>query len=190
MTPFDPPARADGLPSIVPDDAELIDEIVLSEDIVGADGEVIGEHIERIDLVSVDGEDVVVIDDIRMVADDEGDLLVQETVAVFDERGDIMVDETVTIIDVEGDVLVEERIMATDADGELVVVESAIVVDGDEFDDRVLAETLRDELEGVERALGRLDDGTYGRCESCGDDIADEILAATPHAVRCGAHLL
>ena len=201
MTSFDPPtddrvpadssapsrgaSRIDSLA-----DADPIDEIVLTEDIVGTDGEVIGEHIERIELVSIDGEDVVVIDDVRMVADDEGDLLITETVAVFDEHGDVMVDETVTIIDAEGDVMVEERVTATDADGEIVVLESVVVADAEEFDDLVLAERLRDELDGVESALARLDDGDYGRCENCGDEIDDAILAATPQAVRCGAHLL
>jgi DnaK suppressor protein len=42
-------------------------------------------------------------------------------------------------------------------------------------------------LAGVESALRRLDDGTYGRCESCGSPLPDETLAADPTAVRCRA---
>ncbi len=44
-----------------------------------------------------------------------------------------------------------------------------------------LAETLAD----VERALGKLDDGTYGTCEACGQPIADARLEAMPTARRC-----
>lgn len=40
-------------------------------------------------------------------------------------------------------------------------------------------------LDEVEAALGRLDDGTYGRCSSCNSPITDERLAASPTAARC-----
>jgi RNA polymerase-binding transcription factor DksA len=42
-------------------------------------------------------------------------------------------------------------------------------------------------LDGVEAALGRLDEGTYGVCVSCGSPITDERLKASPTAVRCAA---
>ncbi|HXA32314.1 MAG TPA: TraR/DksA C4-type zinc finger protein [Acidimicrobiales bacterium] len=42
-------------------------------------------------------------------------------------------------------------------------------------------------LDQVEGALARLDDGSYGRCESCGAIIADERLAETPTARTCAA---
>jgi RNA polymerase-binding transcription factor DksA len=41
-------------------------------------------------------------------------------------------------------------------------------------------------LDEVERALTRLDDGTYGRCEDCGETIDDERLAALPVVRTCG----
>ncbi len=44
-----------------------------------------------------------------------------------------------------------------------------------------LAETLAD----VERALAKLDDGTYGACEVCGKPIGDARLEAMPTARRC-----
>lgn len=44
------------------------------------------------------------------------------------------------------------------------------------------------ELADVERALRRLDDGTYGTCEACGGAIADEDLAARPAARLCAEH--
>lgn len=56
--------------------------------------------------------------------------------------------------------------------------------------DRELAARLREELDGIENALARLDAGTYGICEFCQTPLDDEILARTPQASRCGAHLL
>ncbi len=41
-------------------------------------------------------------------------------------------------------------------------------------------------LDEVERALTRLDDGTYGRCGSCGSPIEDAVLAGDPAAQNCG----
>lgn len=51
-----------------------------------------------------------------------------------------------------------------------------------------LAAELQADLEDVEAALARLDAGTYGRCESCGEAIAAERLDALPAARRCIAH--
>jgi RNA polymerase-binding transcription factor DksA len=41
-------------------------------------------------------------------------------------------------------------------------------------------------LNEVEQSLARLDAGTYGRCEVCGEPIADARLAELPTARRCG----
>ncbi|MAS91795.1 MAG: molecular chaperone DnaK [Verrucomicrobiales bacterium] len=50
------------------------------------------------------------------------------------------------------------------------------------------AERRREERIGkLELALDRLDEGTYGRCEGCGEDIEFERLKVTPEAVRCSA---
>src|SRR5438034_10885750 len=40
-------------------------------------------------------------------------------------------------------------------------------------------------LTGIDEALARLDEGRYGRCESCGSDISDVRLRAMPFALRC-----
>jgi hypothetical protein len=40
-------------------------------------------------------------------------------------------------------------------------------------------------LDQVDHALARLDDGSYGRCETCGSIIADERLAEVPTARTC-----
>jgi len=45
------------------------------------------------------------------------------------------------------------------------------------------------DLDGVDTALRRLDDGTYGTCEVCAATLADEHLAADPVARRCPEHL-
>ena len=44
------------------------------------------------------------------------------------------------------------------------------------------------ELQDVERALRRLEDGSYGRCEACAEPIADERLEALPAARFCVRH--
>jgi RNA polymerase-binding transcription factor DksA len=44
------------------------------------------------------------------------------------------------------------------------------------------------ELADVDRALGRLSEGTYGRCEACGAAIGDERLAVVPAARFCVEH--
>jgi DnaK suppressor protein len=40
-------------------------------------------------------------------------------------------------------------------------------------------------LNKINEALSRLEEGTYGRCFECGDEIAQQRLRALPFAVRC-----
>jgi len=51
-----------------------------------------------------------------------------------------------------------------------------------------ILEQVEAELADVERALQRLDEGTYGTCEACGGAIGDERLAAAPAARFCIGH--
>jgi RNA polymerase-binding transcription factor DksA len=51
--------------------------------------------------------------------------------------------------------------------------------------DLSILEKVEAELAGVEYALARLDDGSYGTCESCGQPINDDRLAAQPAARFC-----
>lgn len=44
---------------------------------------------------------------------------------------------------------------------------------------------LRSNLRWVERAIRKMELGTYGVCESCGSAIAEERLDALPWAVLC-----
>jgi DnaK suppressor protein len=50
------------------------------------------------------------------------------------------------------------------------------------------AKRLDAKLRDVERALEKLDEGTYGVCDVCGSSIAAERLEAIPCAVRCIDH--
>jgi DnaK suppressor protein len=52
----------------------------------------------------------------------------------------------------------------------------------EEGQDDAIAESLRSRLEAIERALHRLDDGTYGRSVRSGEPIPDERLEADPAA--------
>lgn len=49
----------------------------------------------------------------------------------------------------------------------------------------VLTQNARDLLDQTERALGRIDAGTYGVCESCGKAIGKARLLAFPRAILC-----
>jgi RNA polymerase-binding transcription factor DksA len=51
-----------------------------------------------------------------------------------------------------------------------------------------LATQLRDQLDDVQAALGRLDDGTYGHCAVCGQPISEARLEALPATRFCIEH--
>jgi DnaK suppressor protein len=51
-----------------------------------------------------------------------------------------------------------------------------------------ILEQVEAELGDVERALVRLDEGTYGTCEACGHTITEERLAAMPATRFCISH--
>ena len=44
-------------------------------------------------------------------------------------------------------------------------------------------------LDGVDRALERLSDGSYGQCETCGAAIRDDQLEGDPTRRLCEDHL-
>jgi DnaK suppressor protein len=50
------------------------------------------------------------------------------------------------------------------------------------------AKHLQAKLRDVERALEKLDEGTYGVCDVGGEPIGQERLEAIPWAVRCVEH--
>ncbi len=44
------------------------------------------------------------------------------------------------------------------------------------------------ELTGIDQAMTRLDDATFGTCQLCQARLDDELLAADPLASRCADH--
>ena len=51
--------------------------------------------------------------------------------------------------------------------------------------DLSLEDNVRSLLVQVDRAIKRIDEGTYGKCVRCGDDIAEARLEAMPTAELC-----
>ena len=68
-------------------------------------------------------------------------------------------------------------------------VERATEIENDEVLDQ-LDDITRAEVAELRHAVGRIDNGTYGRCEKCDSDISDarlEALPGTAVCVRCAA---
>jgi RNA polymerase-binding protein DksA len=81
----------------------------------------------------------------------------------------------------------EERIELTRPVGELSNVPTHNADRADEGLEVqiVLQDTLSDEVQQIDVALQRINDGTYGTCENCGQEISSERLAALPFATQC-----
>ena len=58
----------------------------------------------------------------------------------------------------------------------------------DDADRIALLASIDADLDGVEQALARLDEGTYATCEVCSAPLADEALTADPLGRRCDTH--
>ncbi len=61
-------------------------------------------------------------------------------------------------------------------------------VAAEQGEQKVLAASLQDQLREVERALGKFEHGSYGRCERCGDEIPEPRLEAMPATRFCILH--
>jgi DnaK suppressor protein len=85
------------------------------------------------------------------------------------------------------------RALRGDIEGELEPGEPAQARDtaesGTDMSDADREEAVLEATQGrrdrVQRALDRLDDGSYGRCVDCGRMLSDERLSARPEAERC-----
>ena len=89
--------------------------------------------------------------------------------------------------EVEGLLRDTERAGQQDRETEVEVAETGDIEDAAqsltaEGQDDSVAETLRDRLAALDRALKRLDDGTYGRSVRSGQQIPEERLEADPAA--------
>lgn len=80
----------------------------------------------------------------------------------------------------------------TGLDEHLVPVEDRSLGGGAELAERELElgllQSLESELQDVERARSRLQEGTYGRCATCREQIGIERLRAVPVTDRCMRH--
>jgi RNA polymerase-binding protein DksA len=54
--------------------------------------------------------------------------------------------------------------------------------------DLAILERVEAELADIERAMRRLEDGTYGTCEVCGREIGEDRLRALPATRLCVEH--
>lgn len=51
--------------------------------------------------------------------------------------------------------------------------------------DYTLEENSEHVLKAIDKALAKIEAGTFGICETCGQPIAEERLAAIPYATQC-----
>jgi DnaK suppressor protein len=77
-------------------------------------------------------------------------------------------------------------------DGERrIMVETALddgdwsIVDLEEDVDMAILERHKDNLNKIEEAVRKLEEGTYGICEECGQEISEKRLNALPFAIYC-----
>lgn len=64
--------------------------------------------------------------------------------------------------------------------------EQAIELENDQVLD-ALDSQIRAEIKQIEKTLARMDEGAYGECETCDEQIPKKRLEALPHATRCVA---
>ena len=51
-----------------------------------------------------------------------------------------------------------------------------------------LLATVRRDLDNAESALAKLEEGTYGLCEACGEPLGEERLSSSPAERFCAGH--
>ena len=61
-------------------------------------------------------------------------------------------------------------------------------VAAEQGENRMLVASLSDQLTDVELALAKLESGDFGKCETCGKEIAEPRLEAMPAARYCIDH--
>jgi RNA polymerase-binding protein DksA len=82
---------------------------------------------------------------------------------------------------IENDIRREDNPLEKDAEEQSLQIEDDDVLNA-------LDEAGRREITGIERALARMESGTYGTCVRCGESIAPARLRALPaaeHCIRC-----
>jgi DnaK suppressor protein len=92
-----------------------------------------------------------------------------------DRRRELMSDVQGRMRDVRG----------TDKDRDVLDQGESSEVDIQEDIEFALIQMKSETLNKVDAALRRLDEGTYGGCFECGEEISEARLRALPFAVRC-----
>ena len=103
-------------------------------------------------------------------------LLVEDRAATLARLGDLEADVALIVEASEGSNADDEH----DPEGSTIAYERAQT--------SALAEQALSHLREIAAAVQRLDDGTYGVCEVCGDAIPAERLEARPTARTCVTH--
>ena len=80
----------------------------------------------------------------------------------------------------------EECMLAMDADRDIERTDR-VQEEAAEVALTALDEQGRREMEAIQAALARIDAGTYGLCDTCGETISAARLTAMPTARRCVA---
>ena len=82
---------------------------------------------------------------------------------------------------------VQSRIRHARTDGRNEVLDESEHSEADIQDDIefALIQMKAETLQKIDEALARLEDGTYGNCFECGEEISERRLRALPFAVRC-----
>ena len=79
----------------------------------------------------------------------------------------------------------EVRAEGADKDHEVLDPGETSEVDIQEDIEFALIQMKAETLNKINEALARLEEGTYGNCFECGDEISERRLRALPFAVRC-----
>lgn len=61
-------------------------------------------------------------------------------------------------------------------------------VAAEQGENKVLAESLQEQLNDVQSALAKMEDGSYGTCVKCGNPISEARLEAMPATPYCIDH--
>ena len=93
-----------------------------------------------------------------------------------DRRRELMSDVQGRMRDVRGEGIKDREVLDQGESSEVDIQEDI------EF---ALIQMKSETLNKINEALRRLDEGTYGNCFECGEEIAEARLRALPFAVRC-----
>lgn len=108
-----------------------------------------------------------------------------------------------TEVDALEDTGLESRVRGPLEEEAAHLKEQLDAIEGSKFDDnfadsgqvaaekgeaQTLAASLQEQFDAVEAALRKLDEGTYGTCETCGEAIGEARLEAMPASRYCIDH--